>query len=404
MEKIQNQNHTKETLYYALSRMFERASFYGLRALVVLYMTGEILKMDRVDALNLYGWFVALLVFSQVIGAHIGDLAIGNRKSIIIGGILQAIGTFCICTASITGLYTGLFLIVLGSGLYTPNLISNFGKLYLNKTKLLDSGFTILYFAMNLGSFLGILLIGYLGNEYGFNMGFILSGILMLISVVLVILSKEKKFEKVEASKIAISKRILNILFVLILVGLFWGFYEMSNIRNADLRLQLKALSPLNIPDYFWQANYTIFIFPIGLITIFLWNYFYTSQCFKIMLGFISGAIAFGILFLIPGMPTDQYAMIFLVSLLLLTIAEVQIAPVIHSILTKYSNPKYLAILISLIFLPMKLISFSFGLFTENLSDNPVLEMKVGVIGLTVIGLVLIACLWWNKKRATTKG
>ena len=73
MEKIQNQKHTKETLYYSISRMLERASYYGFRALVVLYMVGETLKMENKEALTIYGWLTASLVFSHIVGALFGD-------------------------------------------------------------------------------------------------------------------------------------------------------------------------------------------------------------------------------------------------------------------------------------------------------------------------------------------
>lgn len=78
MESIQNQNHTKETFYFALSRMFERASYYGFRALLILYMTGKVLKMDKSQAIGIYAWFTASIVFSQILGAILGDLIIGN--------------------------------------------------------------------------------------------------------------------------------------------------------------------------------------------------------------------------------------------------------------------------------------------------------------------------------------
>jgi POT family proton-dependent oligopeptide transporter len=250
MEKIQNQKHTKETLYYSISRMLERASYYGFRALVVLYMVGETLKMENKEALTIYGWLTASLVFSHIVGALFGDLLIGNRKSIIIGGIVQAIGAFSLCIPSTTGLYLGLFLVVLGSGFFTPNIISNFGKLYLNKTKLLDSGFTIFYLAINLGSFLGILLIGYLGETYGYNIGFVISGLLMLISLVPILISKEKTLDEIEKSEFPISKRVLNILIGFFVVGLFWGIYEISNIRIFDLQLQFSEISTLDIPKH----------------------------------------------------------------------------------------------------------------------------------------------------------
>ena len=397
MEKIQNQKHTKETLYYSISRMFERASYYGFRALVVLYMVGETLKMENKEALTIYGWLTASLVFSQIVGALFGDLLIGNRKSIIIGGIIQAIGTFSLCIPSTTGLYLGLFLVVLGSGFFTPNIISNFGKLYLNKTKLLDSGFTIFYLAINLGSFLGILLIGYLGETYGYNIGFVLSGLLMLISLVPILISKEKTLDEIEKNEFSLNRRILNILIAFIVVGLFWGFYEISSIRTFDLQLQLSEISTLDIPKHLWQSINSIFILPISLIAIILWTYFYSSQFFKLMVGFIFGVISFGILFLIPEVPTEQHTITYLVSLLFLAIAEIHVAPIIHSILTKNSNPKYLAILISLAFLPTRLISLIFGLFNDELYDNPMLGLKIGIVGMTIIGIGLIGYVVWNK-------
>ena len=316
MDKIQNQKHTKDTLYYSISRMLERASYYGFRALVVLYMVGETLKMERAEALTIYGWLIGSLVFSQIIGGLFGDLLIGNKKSIIIGGIIQAIGAFSLCIPSTTGLYLGLFLVVLGSGLFTPNIVSNFGKSYLNKTKLLDSGFTIFYLAINLGSFLGILLIGYIGETYGYNIGFVLSGILMLISTIPIFLSKEKSLDKIEKSKFPISKRILNILIAFVVVGLFWGFYEISSFRSFDLQLQLSDMSAFDIPNHLWQSINSIFILPISIIAIIIWTYFYSSQFFKLMLGFIFGVISFGILFFIPEVPTEQHTITYLISLL----------------------------------------------------------------------------------------
>lgn len=378
--------------------MLERGSYYGFRALVVLYMVGETLKMERTEAISIYGWFTASLVFSQIVGALFGDLLIGNKKSIIIGGIIQAIGAFSLCIPSTTGLYSGLFLVVLGSGFFTPNIISSFGKIYLNKTRLLDSGFTIFYLAINLGSFLGVLLIGYLGEKYGYNIGFITSGILMLISIIpIIFLTKEKRLDEIEKNEFPISKRIINILIAFIVVGLFWGFYEISSIRTFDLQLQLSQISTLGIPNHLWQSINSIFILPISIIAIILWTYFYNSQFFKLMLGFIFGVISFGILFLIPDVPTEQHIITYLISLLFLAISEIHIAPIIHSILTKYSNPKYLAILISLAFLPTRLISLVFGLFNDKLYDNPMLGLKIGIIGMAIIGIGLIGYVKWNK-------
>ena len=401
MEKIQNQKHSPETLFYAISRMLERASYYGFRALVVLYMTGETLKMEQTEALIIYGWFTTSIVFSQIVGALFGDLLIGNKKSIIIGGIAQTIGTFMLCLSSTIGLYLGLFLVVLGSGFFSPNIISNFGKTYLNKTKLLDSGFTIFYLAINLGSFLGILLIGYLAEKYGYNIGFTISGILMLISIIPILLTQEKRRDEIDKNEFAIRRtRILNILIAFIVLGLFWGFYELSSIRSFDLQLQLSEISTLDIPNHLWQSLNSILILPISIIAIILWTYFYSNQFFKLMLGFIFGVISFGILFLIPKVPTEQHTIAYLISLLFLAISEIHIVPIIYSILIKYSNPKYLAILISLTFLPTRLISIIFGLFNDKLYDNPMLGLKIGIVGMTITGIGLLGYIMIIKKTS----
>jgi POT family proton-dependent oligopeptide transporter len=397
MEKIQSQNHTKETLYYSISKILERASYYGLRSLLVLYMFGETMKLKGNEATTIYGWFTASLIFSQIIGGLLGDLLIGNKKSIIIGGIVQAIGAFSLCIPSTAGLYIGLFLVVLGSGFFTPNIVSNFGKLYLNKIKLLDSGFTLFYLATNLGSFLGVLCIGYTVDNYGYNIGFILSGLLILISLIPILISKEQTSDEFEINKFSINTRILNISIAFIVVGLFWFFYEMSNIRTLDIQFQLSKILAITIPEYLWQSLNSILIFPISLIAIILWTYFYNSQFFKLTLGFIFGVLSFGILFLIPEAPNEQHVIMYLISLLFLGIAEIHISPIIHSVLTKNSNPKYLAILTSLVFLPTRLISLIFGLFNGKLYENPILGLKIGLIGMAVVGIGLIGYIIWNQ-------
>lgn len=402
MEKIQNQKHSIETFYYSLARMLERASYYGLRALVVLYMVGETLKMENTEALTIYGWFTASLVFSQIIGALFGDLLIGNKKSIIIGGIIQAIGAFILCIPSIYGLYIGIFFIVLGSGFYTPNIIANYGKSYLNKTKLLDAGFTIFYLAINIGAFLGSFLIGYSGEEFGYNIGFIISGLLILISLIPILKTKEKKLPIGE--KASIGKRVLSISMAFIIVGLFWGVYEISNIRILDLQIQLGENSTLGISKSMWQSLNSVFTLPISLIAIIIWTYYYNSQFFKLLIGFLFGATAFGILLFIPEIPKDSHTIYFLVSLLFLAISEIHIAPIIHSVLTKYSNPKYLAILVSLAFVPTKIFALIFGLFNERFYDNPTLGVKFGIITMILISIGIIGYIIIDKKTTYNNG
>ncbi len=398
MERILHQKHTKYTFTYACSRLLERAAFYGLRALIVLYMVSESLQMSDVEAMKVYAWFTGAIVFSQLIGALLGDLLLGNKRALIIGGVLQAIGAFSFCIPSVTGLYLGLFLVVLGGGLYTPNIISHFGKLYLNNTKLLDAGFTILYLAVNIGGFIGPFFIGYLGHEFGWTIGFSIAGILMLFSIIFPFMSREMVLNQILEKDTGMGERVVKILIAFVLVGLFWAIYEVSSIGIFDLQIAFSEFSSLNILKNSWASTSTVFIVPISLAAIILWSYFYNSQFVKLTVGFLLGAISFGILLFIPEVPADQHIALYLISLVLLSLAEIHIAPIIHSVLTQYANPKYLAILISLAFVPTKILSLLIGLFYDELSQNPMLALKLALIAMIAICAGLVSYVLLTKK------
>jgi POT family proton-dependent oligopeptide transporter len=375
--------------------MLERASYYGLRALVVIYMVGETLKMDNSEAFKVYGWFTASMLFSQIVGALLGDLLVGNKKSIIIGGIIQALGAFVLCIPSTFGLYLGLFLVVLGSGLFNPNVVANFGKSYLKKTKLLDAGFTILYFAVNVGAFVGAFLTSSVGSGYGFKIGFLISGVFSMLSIIPIFLTKEIALPKFEST--SITRRIINIAIAFVLVGLFWGIYEISNIRVYDLQIKFKEVSSLGISDGIWQILGSSFSLPISIVLILLWTFVYNSQFFKLLIGFVFGAIALGILLFIPEVPEESHIPYFLISLLFLAVSEIHIAPIIQSILTQYSNPKYLAILISLSFVPVRGLAAFFGIFNDRFYEDPNLAVKIGFGTMVIISFGIIAYLIVDK-------
>jgi POT family proton-dependent oligopeptide transporter len=379
--------------------MLERAAYYGLRTLIVVYMISESFKFDRGEALSVYGLFTAALIVSKIVGAVLGDLVVGNRKSIIIGGAVQAIGAFSLCIASTTGLYTGLFLIVVGGGLFTPNIIANYGKLYLNKYRLLDSGFSLLYLATNIGAFLGILLIGYFGEKHGSNIGFALAGALMLLSIIPIVFSSKESPERTISYESSLSNRVVAILSTIVVVGLFWTFYEMSNVRFVGIQLTLSEISSLEVMKSKWEVLNSIFILPVGILAVVIWRYIYTTQVFKLALGFVFGAISCGVLFLIPEAPTEQYVIYYLVSLLFMAISELHIAPIIHSVLTQLTNPKYLAIVISLVSIPMRIGPLLVGVFYDELYGNSTLGIFVGMTGMAIIGAGLAVGVFMRSKK-----
>lgn len=403
MENTINQTHGTSAYLYALSKMFERASYYGVRGLLVLYMIGAIFAMTETDALMIYGWFVASFAFSKVLGAILGDLVIGNKKAIIWGGFIQAMGAFSFCIPSTAGLYTGLFLTVLGGGLYAPNLTAQFGKQYLKKTKLLDAGFSMYYIAINIGSFFSTVLIAYLKQNFGWNAAFIAAGVMMLLSIIYPLLTKENNAADIEAlanNTVSIEKeesgfnrnqKIRHILMALVLVGLFWAVHSIATVDLYTLELQFREISNLGILESGWVYISSIMALPISLLAIIFWTRRYSTQVFKLTVGFILGAISFGILCLIPEVLAIPHIALYLLSFFFLSIAEVYIAPVIHSTLTKYINPKYLAIAISLAFLPSRLFIFLFSFFDDYFFDIPSGGALFGTVllGAVSIGLTL---------------
>jgi POT family proton-dependent oligopeptide transporter len=378
--------------------MLERASYYGLRSLIVLYMVGESLKMDETEAISTLVWFSALLIISQIIGAILGDLVIGNRKSIIWGGVIQTIGAFSLSIPSTMGLYIGLFLLILGGGLYTPNIVSNFGKLYLTKTKLLDAAFTVFYLAINLGSFLGVLLIGYWGEKYGWTIGFIMAGVLMLLSIIPILCSKESKSEKAPNNPLTTNQKVIKISITFLLVALFWAIYKISDIRFYNLQLELTEISQLGIAELMWSSFSSVIMLPISFLAFLLWTYFYSSQLFKLNLGFIFASISYSILFIIPEIPTEQHVILYWVALFFLNISEIHLAPIIHSVLTEYSKPKYLAIIISLAFIPTRIFSLIVGLFSAGLYEKPSVAILIGMLAMTSLSIGLIIYHLMQKK------
>lgn len=183
------------------TEMWERFSYYGMRALLVMYLTTEFVRgglgIDKVTAVNMYGTFTSLVYLTPLAGGYISDRYIGHRKAITIGGIIMALGQFTLFAhQSMTALYLGLFLLIIGNGFFKPNISTLVGDLYPEGDKRKDAAFTIFYMGINLGSFLAPLICGTLAENvmatrqagqiihYGFRYGFLAAGIGMVIGQV----------------------------------------------------------------------------------------------------------------------------------------------------------------------------------------------------------------------------
>lgn len=170
------------------TEMWERFSFYGMRALLVLFLVSALgiggWDWPRENALALYGTYLALLYLTPIIGGTLADKYLGNRRAIIIGALIMTLGHASMAIESNPFfLYLGLGLLVIGTGFFKPNMSSFISILYQDVPEKKDGAYTIFYMGVNAGAFLGIMLCGYLGEILGWSWGFGLAGIFMLLGL-----------------------------------------------------------------------------------------------------------------------------------------------------------------------------------------------------------------------------
>jgi len=186
IEEPQLFGHPKGLFYLFFAELWERFSFYGMRALLMLYMVNEIfqaLAERDAAAAAVYASYGSLVYASTVIGGRISDKILGMRSSIFLGGILMAIGHFVLAIENDIAFFLALAFIVVGNGFFKPNISTFVGSLYKDGDKRKDSGFTIFYMGINIGAFVAPLLCGWLGETYGWHYGFGLAGIGMLVGL-----------------------------------------------------------------------------------------------------------------------------------------------------------------------------------------------------------------------------
>lgn len=180
------------------TEMWERFSFYGMRVLLVQFLTAEILLGDpkggwgwtSEQATALYGTYAMLLYLTPVLGGIIADKYLGTRRAVIIGSIIMTIGQLCLFLHSTTMFFAGLTCLVVGVGLFKPNVPSILGEMFKDHPDKKDSAYTIFYMGVNAGAFLGMMLCGYLAATKGWSWGFGLAGIFMALGTLQFVFAK----------------------------------------------------------------------------------------------------------------------------------------------------------------------------------------------------------------------
>ncbi len=179
--------HPKGLFVLFFAEMWERFSYYGMRAILTLYMVSSAtdlnagLGWNTAKALALYGWYTMLVYVMAIPGGILADKFIGQKRSVFLGGMILVVGQFTLAIDSIYAFYTGLGLIILGVGALKPNISTMVGGLYPQGDPRRDAGFTLFYIGINVGAFLSSLIVGVVGETIGWHYGFALAGFGMLL-------------------------------------------------------------------------------------------------------------------------------------------------------------------------------------------------------------------------------
>ena len=366
------------------TEMWERFSYYGMRAILVLYLVAEStpdainpgLNWETGAALSLYGTYTMLVYVASIPGGWIADNILGQKKSVLYGGILLVLGHSILAVEEMWAFYTGLGLIIAGVGMLKPNISSMVGGLYSQGDVRRDKGFIIFYIGINVGAFLSSLIVGYVGETYGWHYGFGLAGIGMTLGLIQYLYGQKylsqvgdfigdnKSEEGADVLKkplTSIEKDRLVVLFLsFILVIVFWGAFEQAgglmNIYASEKtdRLFMGWL----VPASWFQSLNAMFIIFLGTAVAGYWaKRKLKNQLSSSLFKMIIGLIIMGTGFFFMSAAATQYetqgssAMYWLVlAYLFHTIGELCISPVALSFITKLAPLKYASLTMGVYF------------------------------------------------------
>lgn len=433
------------------TEMWERFSYYGMRAILVLYLTKKLteggLGMDKSEALLLYGYFAGAVYFTPLIGGWLADKFLGKRLSITIGGITMMIGQFVLFGVNnLTGLYLGLLLLIIGNGFFKPNISTLVGGLYEEGDVRRDGAFSIFYMGINLGAFLAPIVIGVLTDNifattnadgtiaYGYKYGFLSAGIGMLLGQVLfnslaqkylgdlgkkpvVVANNDAKTitnlqsTNPETGKVLSSKeesQRIAVIFILFLFGVFfWAGFEQagSSLTLYTDKFIDRTVFGCEIPVAIFQSVNPLFIVLLAPV----FGIFWVSPIgrklttpIKMGLGMIILGIGFWFMLgavaerAANGNPEDtanKAALLWLIiTYLFHTVGELCLSPVGLSVVTKLSPPKLASILMAVWMLSSSfanIIGGKIAALTETMGAGEIFTYISGFV--IVCGLLLIA-------------
>lgn len=417
------------TLFF--TEFWERFSYYGMRALLVLYMTAPALNGGLAfpveKAAQIYGLYTASVYITAVLGGAIADNLLGARRSVFLGGIIIALGHFLMAFPTLACFFGGMVLISLGTGLLKPNISAMVGKLYGPDDPRRDGGFSIFYIGINLGGMLAPLVCGTIGQRVNWHLGFALAGVGMVMGLFQFLwhrerlgdigmpparrTSTENKATPQPALTDEDTRRLASIFVLFAFSSLFWALFEQSG-SSLSLFAQNQTANQVfgwEFPSTWFQSVNSFFILLLAPVFSILWVKWGTRQPtsmgkFSIGLFFVG----FGYLALLIGtcFSENKVSPLWLVGLYFLhTIGELCISPVGLGTVTRVAPVKMVGVLMGLWFVFTAIGNYCAGLIATYF--NPAkgwasLQLFFGVLAVaSVVGGILLAALTPVVQRMT---
>ena len=401
------------------TEMWERFSFYSLKALFILYLT-KVLLLDTKQASDYYGNLMSLIFLSPLFGGYIADKWIGKRAAIIIGSICIGLGQLCMGRGSLNWVFMAMALIVIGNGFFKPNISSIVGDLYEKNDPRRDSGFTIFYMGINLGSFLAGLVAGTLAANFGYGWGFGSAAIGMAIGLTIFLVGKDrllqgkglapKNYEKKE--KVVIENKPLTkeekqriaVIFIMAFFSIFfWAIFEQKGAalnliaeHNVDRVINLFGRT-FEIPTAWFQSVNPLFIMLFAPVFSKLWVTLAKkgkdlSVPGKFVVAFWLIATGYALLLTASIVCKDKLGMLWIIgAYFMFTMGELCLSPVGLSMVTKLSPVKFISLFMGIWFLANSAAGWLAGKYSGLLDkDNLTQFFTWPVITPIVASLILL--------------
>jgi amino acid/peptide transporter (Peptide:H+ symporter), bacterial len=383
---VTKNGHPKGLYMLFMVEMWERFNYYGMRALLSLFMISSVINFTKDTASKIYGMFTALVYLTPVLGGYLADRFIGKRHSITIGAILMALGQFSLASYEIinprVALAIGLTLIIIGNGFFKPNISTIVGELYEPNDPRRDSGFTIFYMGINLGAFFAPFVCGFFGEPsdpmsvleaYKWKYGFLAAGIGMIIGLVWYLVSQKKYLGEIGLYPVTSKKSVeqtsdapltqedwdkIKAIFTFVFFAVFFfAFFEQAGTSLNFFALEATKLDytffghEIHLKAAFFQAVNPIFVMLLAPIFAKMWIKMGEREpsiptkfgfgLFLQGLGFVAIAIGAS-LFLTGGQPVSAIWLI--LTYLFCTMGELCLSPVGLSMVTKLAPLKFLSL------------------------------------------------------------